>query len=226
MRSIRKIILSVLLSLSVSGLYASSGFSVGIEGGYSLGIISTETVWDNTYNRPFHGFDATIAAEFRFTDKLAIDTGVRYIMKSSKYVHRYISDGTVSTTDNYAKMHHYIQLPLTLRFYVDIGHSLNVFLGGGGFVGYKLFEMHAGYFSTVYNGSQYYAKLLELNSGDNRLDAGLIAEAGLSYDMSDTYLNVTLRYQYGLTSLAKGQESGVNTYFDNLSLNAGILCRL
>lgn len=222
-RTFKVLIIASMLCLSMMSLHADNGFSLGIEGGYSLTLVHTRTSWSNTYNYPFHSFDTTVTAEYRFLDRMAVDVGVRYIMKSSRYVHRATSSGTLTTVDNYIKMNHFIEFPITFRYYFNVYRPFELFAGGGFYLGYRLFEMHSGRIMTVMNGSQSYTRILDFNSGDNRFDAGLIAEGGISFDFDYAYFLLTLRYQYGLTSLAKGQSSGMNTYLDNITTNAGIL---
>ena len=59
------------------------------------------------------------------------------------------------------------------------------------------------------------------------LDAGIIAELGASYELGDYGSFYLLgRYQYGLTSLAKGSYMAAHSYFDNICVDIGFLWRV
>lgn len=225
----RVLLLLVMLS-ALSPLFARSeekeGFYLGFDVGANLTIPHTKTVWKSTNDWPFVGGEVSVDAEYRFLSWLALDFGVKYIVKSELYVHDYKGSGSTQNVFSYGKFHHFIEFPLTLRFYMEFDSRYSFFIGGGGFLGFRLFEHQMGMYTTVLNGKKFISSIVELNSGDNRFDAGLLAEAGLSIDLDVGYLNVALCYQYGLTSLSKGQPSAVNTYLDTLTLSAGILFSL
>ena len=58
-------------------LYSSSGWLIGVEGGYSYSLINTSTGWSGTYIDNGHGFDAAAIAEYRVNDYFSVTGGIR-----------------------------------------------------------------------------------------------------------------------------------------------------
>ena len=210
-------------------LYSSSGWLIGVEGGYSYSLINTSTGWSGTYIDNGHGFDAAAIAEYRVNDYFSVTGGIRYIMKSSGY---YKENSSGDVIDDYVKMHHMLEFPLTLRFSAEIG-DFRLYAGAGGYLGVRLFDVHAGYSESLTfdgNGNSIYGSYYEhmgIGGSGNLFDAGIIAELGASYEFDD-YGSFYLigRYQYGLTSLAKSSYMAAHTYFDSICVDAGFMWRL
>ena len=127
-------------------LYSSSGWLIGVEGGYSYSLINTSTGWSGTYIDNGHGFDAAAIAEYRVNDYFSVTGGIRYIMKSSGY---YKENSSGAMVDDYIKMHHMLEFPLTLRLSAEIG-DFRLYAGAGGYIGVRLFDVHAGYSESAY----------------------------------------------------------------------------
>ena len=217
---------AVLLS---SALFAESGWYIGIEAGYSYSIVDTATGWDNTYNENGHGFDISIPVEYRVNDNFSVNTGLRWIMKSSEYTKL---DPVGSVVDDLTKMHHFIEIPLTVRFYAG-NDLIKGFLGAGGYIGVRVMDIDAGtIFSNSYepdlsNVEEHVYQLIPFTPDDNLFDAGVIGEAGLTFTFTDLgYLYTVFRVQYGLTSLEKKHLSSVDEYFTNLSADVGFMFAL
>ncbi len=207
-------------------LYSSSGWLIGVEGGYSYSLINTSTGWSGTYIDNGHGFDAAAIAEYRVNDYFSVTGGIRYIMKSSGY---YKENSSGAMVDDYIKMHHMLEFPLTLRLSAEIG-DFRLYAGAGGYVGVRLFDVHAGYSESLTfnsNGNKIYEgyyEHLSIGESGNLFDAGIIAEAGVMYRLNELgYLYGSFRYQFGLTSLEKDYRLAAHTYFSNLSFDVGFM---
>lgn len=220
---LKKIIITVILIFSVSALFASS-FSIGVEADYNYTFVNTKTRFDGYNYGGFHGFDVTVPVEYRILSWLSVDSGIRYIMKSETFLN--VNTSTDEVIHDYLMMHHFLELPLTVRFSMNIDR-VRIFVGGGGYVGWRLGEVHSGKAYNVDSTDlKSFTSIMPLGATDNRFDAGLIAEGGVAYgfDLGELYLSV--RYQYGLTSLATKQRDAVNTYLDNISAGIGFLFRV
>lgn len=207
-------------------LYSSSGWLIGVEGGYSYSLINTSTGWSRTYIDNGHGFDAAAIAEYRVNDYFSVTGGIRYIMKSSGY---YKENSSGAMVDDYIKMHHMLEFPLTLRLSAEIG-DFRLYAGAGGYVGVRLFDVHAGYSESLTfnsNGNKIYEgyyEHLSIGESGNLFDAGILAEAGVMYRLNELgYLYGSFRYQFGLTSLEKDYRLAAHTYFSNLSFDVGFM---
>lgn len=207
-------------------LYSSSGWLIGVEGGYSYSLINTSTGWSGTYIDNGHGFDAAAIAEYRVNDYFSVTGGIRYIMKSSGY---YKENASGAMVDDYIKMHHMLEFPLTLRLSAEIG-DFRLYAGAGGYVGVRLFDVHAGYSESLTfnsNGNKIYEgyyEHLSIGESGNLFDAGILAEAGVMYRLNELgYLCGSFRYQFGLTSLEKDYRLAAHTYFSNLSFDVGFM---
>ena len=221
----KRLLLAFVALILPSGLYASSGWFIGIESGYSYSIVDTATGWEGTTFSNGHGFDAAVIAEYMVNDNFSVAGGMRWIMKSSGY-RKVNSEGMV--IDDYTKMHHILEFPLTVRTSVDSG-GFRFYLGAGGYLGVRLFDAYAGTsqilgFSGEGEGSDSYYGHSAIGGSSSVFDAGILAEAGAGYYFDGLgYLYAAFRFQYGLTSLEKDYKMAAHTYFDNLSFDLGFM---
>lgn len=212
----------VLAALSAS-LYASD-WSIGAEAAYNYTYVNTKTRFEGYSSGNFHGFDVAIPVEYRPLSWLSFSSGVRYIMKSETF--RNVNTTTGSVISDYVRMHHFIEFPLTVRLSLNIDR-LRFYIGGGGYVGVRVGEVHSGRsYSVDISDLKSFTAVMPLTETDNRFDAGLIAEGGVSYSFTPVSIYLAVRYQYGLTSLAAKQRDAVNTYLDDISATIGFMFNL
>lgn len=224
----RLVLLLLLIAVSLS--LSASSLLVGIEGGYSYSMIQTSTGWTGTYNTNGHGFDIAMPVEYRFNDWFSLSSGIRWMMKSSEYI-KTSADGE-NILEEYTRMHHVVEIPLTLRFSFSVD-DFRFFAGGGAYIGVRTIDVDAGEIrmeiSSVDNlsGKKEFYQHVPFEADDNLFDAGIIAELGASYELGDYGSFYLLgRYQYGLTSLAKGSYVAAHSYFDNICVDIGFLWRV
>lgn len=217
----RRLSIILVLLLCAIALHAAE-VDLGFEGGLNFNIIDTSTRWAYTSWDNSVAGDAALSLKVQFTDRIALSTGARYIVRSAYYTKEYDS----SVVDSYMVLHQFLEFPLTLQLYTG-NSKCRVFLGFGGYAGVRICETHIGSSQSLMNGSESFASNVELNSSDNRFDGGLIAEAGLTCPLSKGEFYIRVRYQYSLTSLAKDTQSDVtHTYIDTVSITAGYLFAL
>lgn len=210
-------LLILLCSLS---LYASEWY-VGLEGGGNLTMINTSSQYAATTTQGnYYGFDVAVPVEYKPLSWLSVDSGVRYIMKSNTYLK---SDGYL-VVDDLKKMNHFLEFPLTVRFSFEIA-DVGFFLGGGGYVGVRLFKVDSGMSYTANAIRRNYTSIVSVSGSDNRFDAGLIAEGGISYSFPVGLLYLSGRYQYALTSLTL-QKNGIRPYLNSFSIALGFMYRI
>ncbi len=229
----KKLIVSLLLGLlALQSVFANSSLNIGVEAGYNYNIINTATGWSGTVNGNWHGFDVSVPVEYRVNNWFSLNTGIRWIMRSSEYTKTSTAMPDDRYVDNYIQMHHAIDIPFTLRFSLPLD-EFRLFVGGGAYVGVRVLDYAKGEslidISNAPYGDywdEYYAHL-EFTADDNLFDAGLIAEIGTSYEFEGAgSFYILARYQYGLTSLAKDSYMAAHSYFDSISVDAGFMWRV
>ena len=169
------VLLLVLLPLPV---FAASGLFVGVEAGYNYDIIDTATGWAGTQNSNGHGFDISVPVEYRVNDWFSVNSGLRWIMRSSGYRKSYSEAGDKFVVDDYVKMHHAIEIPFTVRFALPLD-DFRLFIGGGGYIGVRTLDVDAG--SSYLTASdaeergywESYYQHIAFEADDNLFDAGL-----------------------------------------------------
>lgn len=222
--AMKKILSALALLLSLFPL--SAAWNIGGEAGYALNFIETATIWPETEYRPGHGASLSFAAEYDFGNGFSLATGLRYAEKSFGYYH---GNGGNPVSD-YMEMNHFLELPLTARYTYDVG-NVGLFIGGGGYIGIWFLSQ---WFGSSENASETEhgpdiaissGDIIPLGGSDNLFEAGLIAEAGVSWTVRrDIRLDFTLRYEASLTSLVRNtQRDTVHRYNDTLLFTVGCL---
>ena len=231
MKCIRKISMLLFMLALPFALY-SSGWYVGIEGGYSYNLVHADSGWLNTSDENGHGFEFAVPVEYKVTDHFSVSSGIRYIMKASEYTKTVEEGSAYYIADDITKMHHFLEIPLTLRF-SEGNDFVRGFVGVGGYVGVRLFDVDRGRSATQTIGGNDsmvyhdYTEIIPFSGNDSLFDAGLLGEAGISFSFDDIgYLYLMGRYQYALTSLSKDYRMAYHTYIDNVSAVVGFMFEL
>ena len=220
----KKILLIFFLTVMLIPLYSS--WSIGGEAGYALSFLDTVTTWPNTEYRPGHGATVSFAAEYDFENGLSLLSGIRYIEKSFVYYHA--NSGNVIS--NYMEMDHILEIPLSLRYSFPLG-DISLFIGAGGYIGVWFASQWFGRNSSVSENEDgtdmitAIGDLIPFDSSDNLFHAGILAEAGVSWDLLENLrLDAVLRYEGSLTSLVKSyQKNTTHRYFDTVTLSVGCM---
>jgi hypothetical protein len=211
---------------------------VGIEGGPNTNYLTTSNASEPFTNYDgMHGWNIGIPVGYRFFDWLAVQTAPTYIQKNYDIVRTGFFTGVYQKNYNT-----YLQLPLTARFSFG-GKALRGFVDLGGYAAYWASGRIKGTEANILNevdtayetvnptsilGENYaysYDQKYTFNSAkDNRLEFGLIAGAGVSYELHQTYtFYLEGRYFRAMTDQQKNYETNqAPRYNDNFGLVAGV----
>lgn len=223
----RKALLFLLVILLPISLFASSGWNIGIEGGYTMGFYD-----QRGGERPYrtfsmgHAFELSVPIEYRVKEWFSIVSGLRYIGKPYNMHEDNSEEGGIDLYRT-RNVNHYFEVPLSLRF--SLGNdTIRGFLGAGLYLGVRFLSTESGRlnvydFITTADTNPYFWGTVDLNPvSDNLFDTGLLAEAGIGYTLGRGELLISARYQYSFTSLdRKYQKNQVHRYIDTLSITAG-----
>lgn len=231
------LLISVFIIISFP-LAASSGWYIGVDTGYSYSLPDASSGWPDTIIGSSHGYSLSIPVEYRVNDNFAILTGLGFRMKSLEYEKIHVSGGFLEdekreVIDDYWKMYHYIEVPLTFRVYQGNSY-FRAFIGAGIYFGVRVFDVYSGRArsSTIldYNGGMEmvdFTQIIPLSSDANLFDVGVLVEAGVSFSLTPR-LELFLKgsYRYDFLSLEKNDASGTRTYFTLFDASLGLVTRL
>ena len=214
---------------------AKAQWQVGVNAGYALNTMSTDTryAYDLNYgNRG--GITFGVPVSYSFNDWFALRADVMYIQKNYEKNRSGFFKGLYDKTTN-----SFASLPLVAQFSFG-GERLKGFVNGGGYIGYWLSSSIKGEFMTldervmITNGylSQtnhiYCESDIDFNSlRDNRFDYGLTAGAGVEYRLNDLLgITAEVRHYYGLSNLYKNKTVGDPRYNSTWTFQIGCKAHL
>ena len=233
---------AVTLLFLLCGLQGRAQFFVGVEGGPNMNYLTTSNASEPFTNyRGMKGWNVGIPVGYQFFDWLSVVATPTYIKKN------YDIEGTDFFTGVYQKNYNtYLQLPLNARFSFG-GEQLRGFVDLGGYVGYWQSGRQKGTEANILNeidtayetvnptsilgedsGYSYNQKYTFNSKKDNRLELGLMAGIGVSYELDETY-NFYLegRYYRAMTDQQKNYElSQAPRYNDNFGVVLGCTVKI
>ncbi|TKK69915.1 PorT family protein [Ilyomonas limi] len=211
-------------------------FSIGLEGGYTRNYLQTNNAnRDFTNYTPANGFNIGIPVQYKISNWFAIALDPTYIQKNYVQQRSSFYTGTYQISTN-----SYAELPIMAHFMFG-GKKLQGFFNLGAFGGYWLSGNVKGrmpnvlnpidsvtatntvyYYSTPYN---YNEKYTFDTRRDNRIEAGWIAGAGVSYAITDRYsVFAEGRMRQSITDMQKNYMiNQVPRYNNTYSANLGIM---
>jgi Outer membrane protein beta-barrel domain len=210
---------------------------VGLEGGPNMNYLTTSNASEPFTNYDgMHGWNIGIPVGYQFFDWLAVETAPTYIQKNYDIVRTGFFTGVYQKNYNT-----YLQLPLNVRFSFG-GKALRGFVDMGGYGAYWASGRIKGTEANILNevdtayqtvnptsilgenyGYTYDQKYTFNSTKDNRLEFGLIAGAGVSYELDQTYtFYMEGRYYRAMTDQEKNYElNQAPRYNDNFGLTVG-----
>ena len=210
--------------------------SVGIEGGYSRNYLQTNNAnRDFTNYKPGNGFNIGIPVQYKIADWFAVAADPTYIQKNYVQERSSFYAGTFQTNTNA-----YLQLPIMAHFMFG-GERLQGFFNIGAYGGYWLSGNVKGrmpnvlnpvdsitasntfyYYSTAYT---YNEKYTFDTHRDNRIEAGWVAGAGISYAITNKYtVFAEGRMMQSITDMQKNYMiNQVPRYNNTYGANLGIM---
>lgn len=234
----------LLLGLGVIAgtLTSHAQFSIGLEGGYNKNHIITNIGFRAfTKYEPLDGFNIGIPVKYDLNNWFAIQADPQYIQKSYKIVRSSYFEGINHTNKN-----SYIQLPLMAHFTFG-SQKLKGFLNLGGYAGYwsssRIKGTQIDTFAKVYElpdgaqtpsildgepGYSYNEKFIFDSRRDRRIELGVLAGTGVSYQLKPRYeLFAEGRYYRGLTDQQKNYMlNQIPRYNDTYVIQVGCMYRL
>jgi hypothetical protein len=219
------------------GLQGRAQFFVGVEGGPNMNYLTTSNASEPFTNyEGMRGWNIGVPVGYKFFDWLAVEVAPTYIKKNYDIVRTGFFAGVYQKNYNT-----YLQLPLNLRFSFG-GEALRGFVDLGGYAAYWQSGRIKGTEANILNevdtayqtvnpssilgenyGYTYNQKYTFNNTKDQRLEFGLIAGAGVSYELFHTYtLYLEGRYYRAMTDQQKIYETNqAPRYNDNFGLVLG-----
>lgn len=211
-------------------------FSVGVEGGYNHNYLQTNNAnRDFTNYKPGNGYTIGIPVQYKIANWFAVEADPTYIRKNYLQERSSFYLGTYQISNNA-----YLQLPVMAHFMFG-GKKLQGFFNLGAFAGYWLTSNVNGrmpnvlnpidsvtatntfyYFSSAYSYNEKYAFDTRR---DNRIEAGWVAGAGVSYAITDKYtVFAEGRMMQSITDVQKNYMiNQVPRYNETYGANLGIM---
>jgi len=239
-----KNLLLSLLFIFLLSIQAKSQLYVGLEGGGSKNFLNTNVsnLVSTEYN-PSYGFTVGIPVLYKVKDWLAFQADPNYIQKNYQLARTDFFQGVYQDNTNT-----YIQLPLMAHLSFG-GQQLKGFLNLGGYGGYWLSAHIKGttpnildepaYTNSVNNDQpnnvfdeftpyNYSEKYPFDKTKDNRIELGLLAGVGMSYEMNNKYLFFgEARYYQSMSDQQKNYQLNlVPRYNQTVAISLGCLYNL
>jgi hypothetical protein len=219
----RGIIMLLTALLCNAKIYAQ--FSIGVSAGYTKNYLITNVsnLVSTQYN-PLPGFSASIPVTYSIADWFAIKATPGFMQKNYQMQRTGFYQGVYQNNTN-----GYVQLPVMGHFSFG-GNKLRGFVDAGGYAGYWLSAHIKGVMPNILNPPAYsnttsnqqpnnvfdeftpynYNEKYQFdNTKDKKLELGVLAGAGISYQLNDTYqLFAEATYFESLTDQQKNYETG------------------
>ncbi len=216
-------------------------FSLGVEGGYNKNYLITNVsnLVSTQYN-PLPGFNVSVPVLYKVADWFSIKTNPGYMQKNYEYARTGFYQGVYQDNTN-----GYLQLPLMGQFSFG-GNAVRGFVDLGGYAGYWLSSHIMGTMPNILNQPAYtnnvsntqpnnvfdvytpynYNEKYQYNTTkDNRIELGVLAGAGISYQLNDMYqIFGEASYYESLTDQQKNYETQqVPRYNESYIFSLGVL---
>ena len=212
----------------------SFGQSLNFSGGFTTSTLkadgmsdgeSTETFEGTTYtssykNKNLSGFNAAIGYEFRLSERLSLETGLKYQTRGFQQQSEFTFESGIdrySETSNYRYKMNYLDLPIVLNTAILLG-DVKVYARTGIYVGLLTgakYSYKSEYSSTDGdNGVSEYSETLSGNDIDERITGGFVFGAGIEF--KNFYFETN--YNLGAYSIADLDEE---VYTHDLSFSMG-----
>jgi len=220
---------------------AGAQFSLGVQAGYNQNYLLTNASGlISTGYKSLPGFSVSVPVLYSITDWFSIKATPGFMQKNYRMQRTGFYQGIYQDNTN-----GYVQLPLMGHFSFG-GESLKGFVDLGGYAGYWLTANVKGTMPNILKQPAYtdatsneqpnnvfdeyipysYNEKYQFNTTkDNRIELGVMAGAGISYQLNDAYqLFGEATYYNGLTDQQKKYETGqVPRYNQTYAFSLGVL---
>ena len=207
----RKFIFTITTLLTIGFTAHSQEINYGIKAGLNLADFGKDA--EHTNVKP--GFTAGVLAEIKFTENFAVQPEIVYSQQGSELVYNIFFGDKLGTKDVYTAKIGYINIPITVKYYIIEGLSIQAGPQIGFLVSAKDKAKHSNYYDDTEN------ETLELDSKDlyKKIDFSIVG--GIGYDLP-IGLFLQARYSYGLTDINDDPEAdGVKISNNVISFSVG-----
>lgn len=234
---------NTMLVLAVcSHLKTNAQFSVGVQAGYNQNYLLTNaSSLVSTEYKTLPGFAVSVPVMYSITDWFSVKATPGFMQKNYQMQRTGFYQGVYQNNTN-----GYVQLPLMGHFSFG-GESLRGYVDLGGYAGYWMSAQIKGTMPNIlkqpaytgatggnqqpnnvfdeYTAYNYNEKYQFNTTKDNRIELGVLAGAGLSYQLNDAYqVFGEATYYNGLTDLQKKYETGqIPRYNQTYVFSVGVM---
>lgn len=199
-------------------------FEIGLKAGADYNSVTRSNAGrvDVTFHE-MTGLEYGILARYQFNDWFAVRTDIEMLSRSHT-----MKRNIAFLKDVYTDYRNqYLTLPVMADFSFG-GTKLRGHFMTGAFVSYWLTAKMTGNTFDIYDDIKSFDEKMEFNEYHNRITAGMVAGAGLSYDMSDKIsLELDALIYYDLTSYMKINKISPEPRYNNTaSLTLGVIYKL
>ncbi|MEO6837737.1 MAG: porin family protein [Ginsengibacter sp.] len=228
----------------IFSIQAKSQLSIGLEGGGTRNYLNTNVsnLVSTEYNSSY-GFTVGVPILYQINDWLSFQADPSYTQKNYEYARTDFFQGVYQDNTN-----SYLQLPLMAHLSFG-GEKLKGFVNLGGYGGYWLSSHLKGTIPNVLNQPAYtntvsnaqpnnvydeytpysYSEKYQFNkTKDNRIELGLLAGMGISYEMNEKYILFgEVRYSQSMSDQQKKYQTNlVPRYNETVGVSLGFLYEL
>lgn len=196
----------VIALLAMFGV-ANAQLDMGIKGGLNISNFYGDALNDRNMKPGFH---IGLAADCEFAPNVALQSGVFFSTKGSKYTGEFFG-----VKGEYSINPMYVQIPVHLAYKIDVTSGTRIVLHAGPYAAYGVagkskLKISAGQSSTESNGKNLFGS----NGVFNPFDAGLGLGAGAEFGP----LMLDLGWDMGLLNISKLKNGNVKTQNAYLSV--------
>lgn len=197
----------------------------GIRFGYGTGSMRREPARDNqSYPKGLYNFGISYrfdVPEQKYVGTIEID--LQYMEKGFAYATKFDGD------EVYSRQYSVIELPILWQPYLPLGKKgSRFFLNAGPYLSYTLGGTERSY-SKETGETISQSKYVYSNLRDNRVEYGIVAGAGLVFEVKRFGISVDFRYNIALSDALKGMDKYEGNPFrspvDQMNLSIGLQYR-
>lgn len=214
------------LSLFLCGAFmAHAQWDLGVKAGLNINSIDRSNLGridEIYYSMP--GFDVGVFGRYQFNEWLGLRADLSFMSRNHGMDRNVFYLKNVYT----AFLNTYMMLPVMADFSINL-EKFHIHFMGGGFMGYWLTARRYGQTSINMSGIDHnFNEKIEFNKYHNRFSAGIVAGAGVEYDLSEKWaIGLDYIFYHDFVSYMKVNKIAADTrFYDTYSLTFGLIYKL
>ena len=224
-KPMKKIVLIITLTLLVGSLLFASEQANNLYVGAKLGATVNSVIAGENYRRyKYHDLTGTKVAVpviYQATNYFGLESGIALTTKNYNLVRTVKEDMVNLKIEN-----GFITVPLSLNFSLPLDDVFSMFLNVGGYVGWWCYGKSEGKVIDIVRKQQDVSEASDL-SLKNRLEYGLMASLGVSYNIENVRLILSAEFEKDLSDMNKKQEVGAyQIYNSTVAFSTSLLWRV